>query len=579
MNLWPFVTALCWWCATNTTTHPPPPPGAGITVTDLQVTDILNVPHGATLPKTCSVGDFWLLTADGTSYRCTATNTWTSGGSASFYDLYVTNEFRVPSGPVTPATCNASDIWFNSGSGIFYSCNGFPANTWRALSLYSLMQVNGDGFFSGVTGINFKDGTSSAPVHFTDDGSGNLLANVDANPTFNAVGTAVMNVYYVSASHGNDAWIGSALKPFATVDHALSVANTTATTSAWSVVYLYPDVYPSTDFTFITGWTLLRCMHVRPINSNGGGGCRMGTPSIAADYGVYGLNRRFEIDGLSFTNSSITLDLSLTTSSLTYYIKSIDFGSGSFFVLNSASVNFGWFVGAWSTSGGISFPVGGSLAIVNCMLGSGSVPAFTANASVCNVGAQIYGLALNSVTTPVSITATGSFTGSVSMAGCSRRAGGSAGALTGSNILASSSVDASCYGTSGFILSGGAPTPILQTNVGALQVDGSSPASTSFGTARTASAHSGDLTYTISTAAATACNSAMPTTNITNTLMTSATLCRVFLTQQSYSGNGSPRVQVMARAVGSWLMGICNMDATNALSGTIVVGYKLECTS
>lgn len=110
----------------------------------------------------------------------------TGGGSATYAKLYVTNEIQIPHGPVNPPTCNASSLWLNNGDGFFYGCNGFPSNTWYKLSYYSLVQVNSDGFFSSSTGINFKDGTSPAPVHFRDDGSGGLEADVDQNPAWNS---------------------------------------------------------------------------------------------------------------------------------------------------------------------------------------------------------------------------------------------------------------------------------------------------------------------------------------------------------------------------------------------------------
>ena len=106
--------------------------------------------------------------------------------------FHATGELRIPSGPVNPGTCNAGELWFNDGDGWFYSCNGFPSNTWRKFSLYSLIQVNSDGFFSSNTGINFKDGTSPAPVHFSDDGSGGLKADMDQNPSFNNVTAALL---------------------------------------------------------------------------------------------------------------------------------------------------------------------------------------------------------------------------------------------------------------------------------------------------------------------------------------------------------------------------------------------------
>jgi hypothetical protein len=102
-----------------------------------------------------------------------------------------------------------------------------------------------------------------------------------------------------------------------------------------------------------------------------------------------------------------------------------------------------------------------------------------------------------------------------------------------------------------------------------------SPASQAFGDV-TASGMSGILTFTVSTAAATC-----QTATITNSNVVSST--SVILAIQSYSGtpftNGNPQVyrsNAGGSSTGSFTLYLCNLHATNALSGTLVIHYELR---
>lgn len=117
--------------------------------------------------------------------------------------------------------------------------------------------------------------------------------------------------------------------------------------------------------------------------------------------------------------------------------------------------------------------------------------------------------------------------------------------------------------------SGSAPS---NTNDGSFSTTISSPALQAFG-AVTASAASGLLSFTVSTAAVT-CQTAV----VTNTNVVAAS--QVQLTIQGYSGtlvtNGIPsvmRLNTAGSSAGSFTISLCNLHATNALSGDLRVAF------
>ncbi len=117
-------------------------------------------------------------------------------------------------------------------------------------------------------------------------------------------------------------------------------------------------------------------------------------------------------------------------------------------------------------------------------------------------------------------------------------------------------------------------SPSVPTNVatGAITTTSAAPTSQAFG-AVTASAASGLLTFTVTTAAVTCANAVVTNTNV-------VAGSRVFVNVQGYTGtpvtNGLPvvaRLDTSGSSVGSFTLQLCNTHASNALTGTLYVAF------
>lgn len=117
-------------------------------------------------------------------------------------------------------------------------------------------------------------------------------------------------------------------------------------------------------------------------------------------------------------------------------------------------------------------------------------------------------------------------------------------------------------------------SPSVPTNVatGAITTTAVTPTSQAFG-AVTASAASGLLTFTVATAAVTCANAVVTNTNVVAS-------SRVFVDVQGYTGtpvtNGLPvvaRLDTAGSSAGSFTLQLCNVHASNALSGTLYVAF------
>lgn len=125
------------------------------TLPALTAQNTLNIPHGASLPATCAVGDTFLLTTTGLTNRCTATNTWTASATGTVTSVTISDANSNLQSTQNPLT--------SSGTLSFATNPTFGATTVQSgLTCYG---SNSNGVYSGIS-ATFATNASDAHYLF-----------------------------------------------------------------------------------------------------------------------------------------------------------------------------------------------------------------------------------------------------------------------------------------------------------------------------------------------------------------------------------------------------------------------------